>query len=292
MGVVHNPARGCLLNLSTLASCADLTTEHAKQAASSSAEMRILLKRVSEIARPDQGCPKVLMAIARLVGQEWVEGDLRVELSGDESSSTLVIICDFGVGIRERLLPAAKFRVPLDEFERALELSPKLVLPLKITDEAGKIVLTPLLTPDALITSTPPPAFELDAASLGQGERSTAPPPPDELLVVDIPTPGDFLHSVHEVSTVPPAPVASDAAGASNAVHEATTAPPQASASGEHDLAPRMESGPVPSDNNPDPQHDGRISNVHTRPTVRRMVAVDAAAIAALKRRDPRREED
>jgi hypothetical protein len=56
-----------------------------------------------------------------------------------------------------------------------------------------------------------------------------------------------------------------------------------------------MESGPVPSANSdptPDPQHEGRISNVHTRPTVRRMVAVDAAAIAAVRRRDPRREEE
>lgn len=242
--------------------------------------MRVLLKRVAEIAVPDQGCPKVLMAVARLVGQEWVEGDLRVELSGDESSSTLIIMCDFGVGIRERLLPIATFRVPLDEFERALELSPKLVLPLKISDEVGKLILTPLLTPDAKIKSVPPPEFEVDNASLGEEQRTTAPPPPDELLVVDVAMPEELAH-VHEMSTKPPAPpVAGDAV--------------TSSASGEHDLGPPRESGRVPSESNPDPDdvRDGRISNVHTRPTVRRMVAVDAAAIAAVKRRDPRREED
>ena len=32
--------------------------------------------------------------------------------------------------------------------------------------------------------------------------------------------------------------------------------------------------------------------SVHTRPTVRRMVAIDAAAIESAKRRDPRREEE
>ncbi len=239
--------------------------EHAKQAASSSTDIRILLKRVAEIARPGEGCPKVLMAIARLVGQDWVEGELRVELSGDDTSTTLMILCEYGVGIRERMFPATRFAVPLDEFERALELAPQMILPLKITDEAGKLVLTPLLTPEERIHAQQPPDFELDSASLGEEERTTAPPPPDELQVVDEATPEE-------------------------AVHEAKTAPPGKPASGEHDLARRMDSGPVPSDGAP---HDGdRSSNVHTRPTVRRMVAVDAAAIAAVKRRDPRREDD
>ena len=239
--------------------------EHAKQAASSSTDIRVLLKRVAEIARPDEGCPKVLMAVARLVGQDWVEGELRIELSGDDTSTTLVILCEYGVGIRERMFPATRFSVPLDEFERALELAPQMILPLKITDEAGKLVLTPLLTPEERIHAQGPPDFVLDAASLGEEERTTAPPPPDELQVVDEAMPED-------------------------GIHEARTTPPTKLTSGEHDLALRMDSGTVPSD---DALHEGeRNSNVHTRPTVRRMAAVDAAAIAAGTRRDPRREDD
>jgi len=264
-----------VIDLAALASCTDLTSAHAKQAASSSVEIRLLLKRVSEIAKPGEGCPKVLMAIARLVGQEWVEGDLRVELSGDESSTTLVVMCEYGVGIRERLIPAARFAVPIDEFERALELAPHLVLPLRITDEPGKLVLTPLATPEPLARTALPPDVGLDTASLGDGERTTAPPPADELQVVDEASPEDLAEL----------PLA-------NAVPVLELEGEPADADAEH--AGRMDSGPVPtSANQGEELHGGdRISNVHTRPTVRRMVAVDAAAIAAVRRRDPRREDD
>ena len=235
-----------MIDLATLQSCSEITSEHAKQAASSPSEIRVLLKHVSQIAKPGEGCPKVLMAIARLVGQEWVEGDLRIELSGDDVSTTLTVMCDYGVGIRERLVPATRFEVPLDEFERALELAPKLVLPLRITDEDGRLVLTPLLTPETRTYSMAPPDVAVDSTSLGDGERTTAPPP-----------------------AVPDGYAESDA---------------------EH--AGRMESGPVPSANHVEPGAEERVSDIHTRPTVRRMVAVDTAAIAAAQRRDPRREEE
>ena len=192
-----------MIDLATLESASDLTSEHAKLAASSSVEIRKLLKRVAEIAKPGEGCPKVMMALARLVGQPWVEGDLRIELSGDDKSTTMNVMCDYGVGIRERLLPLTRFEVPIDEFERALELAPKLVLPLRITDEEGKLVLTPLAIPEARVRSMAPPKLDVDDESLGDGERTTAPPPPDELQVVDEAMP-DELQAVDEAwSDVP-----------------------------------------------------------------------------------------
>lgn len=237
----------------------DLTVEHAKQAAGSSAEIRALLKHVAEIARPGEGCPKILMAIARLVGQDWIDGELRVELSGDEASTTVIVMCEHGVGIRERLFPVVRFGVPLDEFQRALELAPHLVLPLKVTEEPGKLVLTPLLTPEKRGDAAPR-EFELEPASLAEEERSTAPPPPGELQVVDEAVPEEVAFS---------------------------------NGSGEHDLAAPPDWEPVAGDEKDASHGHGRRSgDVHTRPTVRRMVAVDAAAIAALKRPDPRREED
>ena len=184
-----------MLDLATLTSCAELTSSHAKQAASSPAEIRALLERFAVIARPGEGCPKVLMAIAHLVEQDWVEGPLRVEISGDDASATLVVMCDYGVGIRERILPLTRFEVPFEEFSRALELSPGLVLPLKITDEEGKMVLTPLLTPEAAVEAAAPPSFELDDQSLGENLRKTAPPPPG--------VPGGFDEGVNEVPTRP-----------------------------------------------------------------------------------------
>ena len=165
-----------MIDLAALGSCVELTAAHAKQAASSSAQIRVLLERVAAIARPGEGCPKILMAIARLMGQEWVEGPLRVEISGDDENTTLTVLCEYGAGIRERILPVTRFAVPFDEFSRALELSPALVLPLKITDEEGKMVLTPLLTPDAAIEGAPLQLFELEDKSLGEDLRKTAPP--------------------------------------------------------------------------------------------------------------------
>jgi hypothetical protein len=263
-----------LIDLATLESVSDLTSEHAKLAASSSAEIRKLLKRVAEIAQPGEGCPKIMMALARLVGQPWVEGDLRIELSGDDTSTTMNVMCDYGVGIRERLLPLTRFAVPIDEFERALELAPKLVLPLRISEEDGKLVLTPLATPEARVRSIAPPEVAVDNGSLGDGDRATAPPPADELQVVDEAMPDDFTSHEDKKADSGKIDVAAQAATADKNEHEG-----------------RMRSGPVPTGNVDESAHD-RISNVHTRPTVRRMVAVDAAAIAALKRRDPRREEE
>jgi hypothetical protein len=281
---VHNS--GPVVDLANLPSCAELTPEHAKQAASSSAEIRALLKRVSEIAEPGQGCPKVLMAIARLVGQDWVEGDLRVLISGDDASTTLDVMCDHGFGIRERLLPVVRFNVPLDEFERALELAPKLVLPLRITDEEGRLVLTPLASPEQRARSAPPPPIAIDNASLGQGERTTSPPPSDQLQVLDEAAPEEAEGVTSGAITSPPP------ADELQVVDEATPEDLEELASAAENRAAQQKSGPVPSAKNGGGANDGR-PNIHTRPTVRSLAAVDAAAIAAMKkRRDPRREDD
>ena len=280
-----------MLDLSALESCSELTVEHAKQAASSSDEIRKLLKRVAEVARPGEGCPKILMAIARLVGQDWVEGDLRVELAGNEASTTLIVLADFGVGIRERMFPLIRLAVPLDEFHRALELAPQLVLPLKITDEAGKIVLTPLLTPEEKILAPPSTVdYELDSGSLGQEQRTTAPPPPGELQVLDeaMPEPpeppDDFAYSNQPITDPPPTP--------------------RVEVSGEHRLASMIDDADAfeeaPTKPGIDvPSQASQVKEpepgVHTKPTVRRMVAIDAPTIAAAKagkRRDPRRDDD
>ncbi|MDB4942713.1 MAG: hypothetical protein JWP97_2247 [Labilithrix sp.] len=295
--MVHNRLAH-LLDLSTIQSCTELTVEHAKHAATSSDAMRKLLKRVAEVARPGEGAPKLLMAIARLVGQDWVEGELRVELAGDDATTTLIVMADFGVGIRERMFPMVRLSVPIDEFHRALELAPQLVLPLKITDETGKIVLTPLLTPEERNRDEQTVDYVLDQKSLTEDARTTAPPPPGELQVID-----EAMPSLDPVGFAGLDDLAEPASGRS--VHEAPTKPPAAlpadmdhGVSGEHSLEPsldevlasaRMESGPVPTERKPP---SDRSPTVHTRPTVRRMVAIDVAAIAAAKRRDPRRDDD
>jgi hypothetical protein len=168
-----------------LQGCTALDTELARQAAASAAGMRALLARFAELAQPGTGAPKIFIALARLPGQEWVEGRLRVDISGDEEATTIEIQQEMGVGIVERLLPATRLNVPFDEFVRAIDLAPELILPLRATDLAGKIILTPLATGETVGAAAP--AFELDDASLGDGERRTQPPAPPSgtFLAVD-----------------------------------------------------------------------------------------------------------
>ena len=63
-----------VMYLDGLASCAELTTAHAEEAAGSSSSMRALLVWAAKIAKPGEGAPKLLMALAQLGRAEWVEG--------------------------------------------------------------------------------------------------------------------------------------------------------------------------------------------------------------------------
>ncbi len=177
-------------DFAALSSCSELTSELARQAAQSSTSMRELLARFAEIAKPSEGAPKIIVALARLCEASWYDGRLRAEISGDDDGTTIEVLAELGVGIVERLLPVTYLGVPFDEFVRAIDLAPELMLPLRATDYEGKLVLTPLLTPEE-IAAAAMPELELDDRSLGDGERKTAPPPgmtePPPTPVVDRP---------------------------------------------------------------------------------------------------------
>jgi hypothetical protein len=153
-------------------------------------------------------------------------------------------------------------------------------MPLRISEHEGLIILTPLGKGEAS-ASLPVPALTVDNLSLGTDDRATAPPPAHELQVVDEAMPSDLGVATPRAAAAPTDgavllpelddPFADELPG-DDSKHQG-----------------KMESGPVATAT---PNAEGRAPNVHTRPTVRRMVAVDAAAIAALKRRDPRREEE
>lgn len=313
--LVHNDET--VVDFAVIESCIELTSEHAVEAASSLESIRAFLARMAEIARPDEGCPKVLMVVARLAGQDWLDGELRAELTGDEASTTLTLISEFGAGIRERLLPAVTFKdVPLDEFSRALALAPALAQPLRVKDGGGKIVLAPPQTPDEQMNSAPPPAFALDERSLGEDQRRTAPPVADAVALVEKevvrrspPPPNGFAAALG-----PPPETDIDtlddawdvAAPGLSELSDPGEEPPLELIEVKDEEAPlelievtddapvdARPSGVRAADGSPLDFSDGppatRPPSVHTRPTVRRMVAVDAAA---LRRRDPRREDD
>jgi hypothetical protein len=164
-----------LASFADLDMCSQLTGEAARAAAQSAAGMRALLARFAEIARPDEGAPKIILAFARLCENAWYDGRLRVEISGDGRVTTIEVLAELGGGIVERLFPLTRLDVPFDEFVLAIDVAPDLMLPLGAADHQNRLVLTPLLSPEESCAAVTP-SFELDDASLGDNERKTAPP--------------------------------------------------------------------------------------------------------------------
>lgn len=161
-----------------LESCAELTAEDAAEAASSAASMRKFLDWASATARPDEGAPKVLQAIAKLGEATWVDGTLYIDIAGDDAVTKISVFADYGFGIRERLLPLARLSAPFDEFVRAVRLAPKLIAPFKAEQLAGSLVLTP---PE--LEAAPDSSEQaLDAIAIAESsltnEAVTKPPPP------------------------------------------------------------------------------------------------------------------
>jgi hypothetical protein len=214
------------MDFSVLESCAEIDASHANAAVASRDALRKLLARVAQIARPDEGCPKILLVLGRLArgDVEWLDGTICAELSADEGSTLLSILSDVGFGLFEPMFPPVRLDAPLDEFERAVKLAPKMSAPLQATPTNGKLLF------ELPLADAPAASFDLDDP--GAEPASPSPPPARS-----------------------PAPAAAGSAPAAAAAAAAKA----------------------------DPQ-------VHTRPTVRRMVAIDPSLFT--KRSDPRREDD
>ena len=121
--------------------CSDIGAAHVEEAIASRVSLRAFLDRAAEVSQPEDGGPKVLLACAALVGRDWLDGALRVELEGDENETRLSMLID--AGFRERIFPVIKLRVPFDEFARAIRLAPHLIAPLSVREKSGVLILVP-----------------------------------------------------------------------------------------------------------------------------------------------------
>jgi hypothetical protein len=118
----------------------EITPDLVAEAAASRAGFRAFLDHAARVSQPEDGGPKILMACAALSRSEWLDGELRVEVEGDELGSRLGLLID--AGFRERVFPVVELNVPFDEFVRAVRLAPHLIAPLVVRDnEPTKIVL-------------------------------------------------------------------------------------------------------------------------------------------------------
>jgi hypothetical protein len=172
-----------------LESCGELTPEIAREAASSRESMRDFLSWAATTARPDEGAPKVLLAVAQLGEAGWVDGTLYIDIAGDDSVTKLSIFADYGFGIRERLLPLARLLVPFDEFVRAVRLAPKLIAPFQSEQIAGSLVLTPPNTG----AQDPLESIAISEASLAEEPKTS--PPPAGMDQATKPPPSENMHT-------------------------------------------------------------------------------------------------
>lgn len=167
-------------DFSSLQSCKQLREVHIAQAATSSDAMRALLKRFAEIARPNTGAPLIVAALARLgtTACEWIEGELRVEISGDATKSVISVSSSLGAGFAEKVFPDTVLMVPLDEFKRGLQRAPKLLEPLAVVEDDDVIVLA--VGAEVRQSTMPPPNNEIDPSCLlgARAREKPAPPKP------------------------------------------------------------------------------------------------------------------
>ncbi len=163
------------MDYAALQKCTELRDVHIVSAVTSSVAMEALLARFAEIASPGKGAPILLAALARLgtTACDWIDGELRIELTGGPTQTKIVVSSTLGGGFREKLFADTILRVPLDEFARGIQRAPRLIEPLVAVTSAGRIVFT--VTQEIRRTSLPPPHVEIDATSLMVLPRLTLP---------------------------------------------------------------------------------------------------------------------
>ena len=128
---------------------------------------KALLDRLAAISRPNDGGPKILLIFARMASQacDWIDGDLRIEIAGDQDASVIDVLTDMGAGMRERVFGSLRFNVPIEELARAVERVPHMIEPLTIAVKtARKVVLS--ATEGVRKSTMPPPMVEIDRESL------------------------------------------------------------------------------------------------------------------------------
>ncbi len=151
-----------MTDFASLTRCAEISDEVVSAAVLSHDAMKSLLARAAEIAQPMEGAARVLVALARMATTActWLEGDLVVEIVGDDEVAVVSVMAELGGGMRERVFPTFALHVSIDEFVRAVRLVPRMVLPLRMQQHAGRLVFS---ATEAVRHSTrPPPAIEVE----------------------------------------------------------------------------------------------------------------------------------
>jgi hypothetical protein len=154
-------------NFAHLVRCLDVRERDVADAVQSRDATKALLAHLSACSAPNTGTAKVLLVFARMATTacDWIDGDLQIELFGDDALTVIEAQTELGGGLRERLFPPTSFRAPLVEFTRAIERVPHLIAPLAIRDKSAQRISLSAMA-NVRRTSVPPPPIEISAESL------------------------------------------------------------------------------------------------------------------------------
>lgn len=125
--------------------CLDLTDEHIAAVLPSREDTGKLLAELARIAKPNEGASKILIVLGRAAREKcaWLGGPLLVQITSVDGKTEIRIAFDRGGGVLEGLFPKLLVPVPLDEFDRSLKVAARVLEPLKVYRQEGRIVLAP-----------------------------------------------------------------------------------------------------------------------------------------------------
>lgn len=190
-----------------LVRCLDVREKDVADAVLSREKTRALVLHLAGCSAPNTGVAKVLLVFARMATTacDWIDGDLLVELVGDDEVTVVEVLTELGGGLRERLFAPTAFRAPLAEFTRAIERVPHLVAPLASRSASVRRIS---LSASANVrrTSIPPPPIEIAAESLF-ARAPVLPRPDGERLALPVIEAGSTAEELPSIE-LDPAPAA------------------------------------------------------------------------------------
>lgn len=155
------------MDFAHIVNCVDLSDADIRAALLSSEDAQALFAHLGKVSAHGKGAAKTLLLLSQMGTNAclWFEGDLVIDIVGDEDACVIEVMSELGVGMRERIFPSVGFHAKLSEFETAFERFPKLVFPLAVAHR-NRTRLTLRVAESVRKSTAPPPPIRLSEASM------------------------------------------------------------------------------------------------------------------------------
>ncbi len=155
------------MDFAHIVNCVDLSDSDVRAALLSSEDALALFVHLGKVSAPGTGVAKTLLLLSQMGTNAcpWFEGDLVIDIVGDEDACVIEVMSELGIGMRERIFPSVGFRAKLSEFATAFDRFPKLVFPLAVSHR-NKTRLTLRVSESVRKSTSPPPPIRLSERSM------------------------------------------------------------------------------------------------------------------------------